>query len=85
MTPSKDKTSAKPNEGEGNRTAARAYNKAATTFAKSGPVEKQAQAAKRAVEGPENASLKRAEQSGKAHAKGEDPAVKGTRIASAKA
>jgi hypothetical protein len=61
MTPSKDKTSA------------RAYNKAATTFAKSGPVEKQAQAAKRA------------EQSGKAHAKGEDPAVKGTRIASAKA
>ena len=80
MTPSKDKTSARPN-----RTAARAYNKAVTTSAKSAPVEKQAQAAMRTIEGPEHASLKRAEQAGKTHAKGEDPALKGKWIASATA
>jgi hypothetical protein len=81
---SKGKAPAQRNEGEGNRTAARAYNKAATAFANSGRVGPQAQAAKRAVEGTESASLRRAELAGKARAKGEDPAVKGKRRASAK-
>jgi len=64
------------NEGEGNRTAAREYNQATEAFAKSGKVAEAAATAKKAVDGPEGASLKRAEAEGKAHAKGEDPALK---------
>ena len=64
------------NEGEGNKTAARHYNEAATDFAKSGRVEEQAKKAKTAVEGSEGAALKQAEREGERHAKGEDPALK---------
>ena len=64
-------------EGEGNRTAAREYNKATEEFVKSGKVEKAAQDAERAVEGKEGAELSRAEQEGKRHSHGEDPKLKG--------
>lgn len=63
------------NEGEGNRTAARAYDKATKAFARSGRVEKGAEEARRALEGDERAELQRAEQAGAARAKDEDPAV----------
>lgn len=61
------------NEGEGNRTAAKAYDKAATEFAKSGRVEKGAEAARKAVENDPSGSLEAAEKAGKSRAKGEDP------------
>ena len=64
------------NEGEGNRTAARAYDRDQHRFAESGKVDKAAQDAKRAVEGAEGDKLRRAEESGKGHIKEEDPAVK---------
>ena len=55
-----------PNEGEGNRTAARHYNAGAQQSARnSGRTERQAEAAKRAVDGPEGAGLKRAMAAGK--------------------
>ena len=65
------------NEGEGNRTAAREYNKATEAFAKSGKVDKAAHDAERAVEGSEGAELSHAEQEGKSHSHGEDPKLKG--------
>ncbi len=68
-------TSKQRNEGEGNRTAARAYNKATKEFARSGQVEEQAQRAKQALDGPQRADLERAEQAGKSKSRGEDPAV----------
>ncbi|MFM9844315.1 MAG: hypothetical protein ACKVOI_15250 [Dongiaceae bacterium] len=63
------------NEGEGNRTAARVYNRATKEFARSGQVEKQAKRAKQALDGPQRAELERAEQAGKSKSRGEDPAV----------
>ncbi len=63
------------NEGEGNRTAARAYNRATKEFARSGKVEEQAKRAEQAVDGPQKAELERAEQAGKSKSRGEDPAV----------
>jgi hypothetical protein len=63
------------NEGEGNRTAARVYNRATKEFARSGKVEKQADLAKQALDGPQHAELERAEQAGKSKSRGEDPAV----------
>lgn len=65
------------NEGEGNHTAARQYDKAQTDFAKSGKVEPAARDAARAVDGPEGEALREAEQAGKRHSHGEDPAVRG--------
>lgn len=64
------------NEGEGSRTAARAYDRDAERFAKSGNVERKAQEARNAVEGAEGEELAEAEAKGKQHSKGEDPAVK---------
>jgi hypothetical protein len=64
------------NEGEGNHTAAREYNKAQQDFAKSGKVDQAAKDAARAVDGPEAADLKKAEAIGKSHAHGEDPQLK---------
>lgn len=64
------------NEGEGNVTAAREYNEATKKFVESGKVPEKAQEALRAVEGSEKESLEAAERAGKAHAKGEDPAVR---------
>ena len=64
------------NEGEGNRTAARQYNEATKRFVDSGRVPEKAEEARRAVDGPEGASLKAAEKAGKSHMKDEDPAVR---------
>lgn len=64
------------NEGEGNRTAARHYNEKAGTFARSGKVEEKAREAAKAVEDDAQGELKRAEEKGKAHSKGEDPKLK---------
>jgi hypothetical protein len=64
------------NEGEGNRTAAKAYNKGVQDFEKTGQVEKKAREAADALDGPEAAELKRAEEIGKKHSHGEDPALK---------
>jgi hypothetical protein len=63
-------------EGEGNYTAARDYDRDQKRFAESGKVEKAARDAAQAVQGPEGDRLRQAEQAGKSHAKGEDPALK---------
>ena len=52
------------NEGEGNRTAAREYNKDTREFVESGKVEKSAQKARKAIESEEGSSLRRAEKEG---------------------
>jgi hypothetical protein len=71
------------NEGEGNRTAAKAYNKGVQDFEKTGQVEKKAREAADALDGPEAAELKKAEEAGKAHSHGEDPALKrGAKVSS---
>lgn len=64
-----------PNEGEGNRTAARQYNEAQRRFVKSGEVEGKAREAEKAVEGRDKRELDRAEAIGKRHSHGEDPEV----------
>jgi hypothetical protein len=70
-------TDGQQNEGEGNRTAARNYDRKATDFARSGRVKGQAEAAEKAREGAERGDLDKAEAEGRSHAKGEDPEVKG--------
>ena len=61
-------------QGEGNYDATRRYDKAAAGFAKSGRVDEAARAAK--PDSPEQAeSLKRAEEIGRSHSKGEDPTI----------
>jgi hypothetical protein len=64
------------NEGEGNRTAARAYNDEQKRFAQSGKVDQAAQDAAAAVDGPERTELRNADELGKRHARAEDPVVK---------
>jgi hypothetical protein len=64
------------NEGEGNRTAAREYNKGVQDFMKTGQVEKKAREAADALDGPEATRLRQAEEAGKEHSHGEDPALK---------
>lgn len=64
------------NEGEGNRTAARAYNESQQRFARSGKVEEKAKEAEQAVEGKEGEKLRDAELVGKRHVAEEDPDVK---------
>ena len=64
------------NEGEGNKTAAKEYDDAARKFVDSGKVDQKANEAARAREGAEREELDRAEQAGKSHAKGEDPALR---------
>jgi hypothetical protein len=80
MTPSRTAQNAagttQQNEGEGNHTAAREFNKAQTDFAKSGKVKPAAEDAAAAVDGPEGAGLRKAEELGRRHSHGEDPAVK---------
>jgi hypothetical protein len=66
-------TKQQKNEGEGNRTAAKAYNKGVQDFVKSGRVDKAAKDAERAVEGSEHDELEAAERKGKSHAKEFDP------------
>jgi len=64
------------NEGEGNRTAARTYNKGVEAFEKTGQVEKKAREAAEALDGPEADEMRKAEAEGKRHSHGEDPALK---------
>lgn len=61
-------TSAK-NQGEGNREAARQYNKNAEETAKSGSVQKKAEQARQAVEGDAGDKLQEAEEAGKSKAR----------------
>jgi len=49
------------NEGEGNRTAARRYDRAVEQTVKSGTVPAKARAAARALDGPQGNELRRAE------------------------
>jgi hypothetical protein len=67
------KPSQNANEGEGSRTAANRYNEKTRDFAQSGRVDKQADEAKRAVEGEQRSELRKAEDAGRAHAKEDDP------------
>jgi Fe-Mn family superoxide dismutase len=59
-------------EGEGSYIGARVYGEGATRFASSGPVEARAAEARAAVEGPEGEELRRAEEEGRRHSRGED-------------
>jgi hypothetical protein len=52
------------NEGEGNRTAARQYNKESRDFVESGKVEKSAEKAREALDSDEAEKLKKAEKEG---------------------
>ena len=61
------------NEGEGNKTAAMAYDRSQTEFAKSGAVAGKAKEAESALEGAERGELEKAEKTGKSHSHGEDP------------
>src|ERR1700676_1073607 len=60
------------NEGEGNKTAARTYNKAQRRFVKSGRIEGKAREAQQALDGSERQELLEAEAIGKSHSAGED-------------
>ena len=57
------------NQAEGNREAARQYNKHAEETAKSGSVREKAEAARSTVEGDQAEELKKAEKAGKSKAK----------------
>ena len=59
------KEGAWPNEGEGNKSADRAYRKGTEDFAKSGRVEEQARKAAEALEGEEGRELRQAEDEGR--------------------
>jgi hypothetical protein len=63
-------------EGEGNYTAAKRYDDAQKKFAQSGKVGPAAEDAAKAVDGPEGPELRKAEELGKRHARGEDPLLK---------
>jgi len=64
---------AKRNEGEGSRTAARAYEKHTRQFVKTGRARKSAKRAAAAIDTPEGTEMREAEIKGKAAARGEDP------------
>ena len=69
-------TAGQANEGEGNVTAARNYNRKTRNFAETGPVEKQAKQAAADLDGPKQQSLQKAEAAGRSRSRGEDPAVR---------
>ncbi|NDZ14190.1 hypothetical protein C7T35_28275 [Variovorax sp. WS11] len=62
-------------QGEGNYDATRRYDKATTDFVQSGKVDQAARDARPKSEA-EAEAMKKAEQEGKSHAKGEDPALR---------
>jgi hypothetical protein len=63
-------------EGEGSYAGARQYDEATTAFANSGKVGPAADAAVKSLDDPaEAAELKKAEEAGKKHSHGEDPAL----------
>ncbi|MGE0422933.1 MAG: hypothetical protein AB7O88_11745 [Reyranellaceae bacterium] len=57
------------NEGEGSRSAARAYNSGLKEHIDAGKVKPAAEQAKKAVDSPENAALREAEKKGEAKAR----------------
>lgn len=57
------------NEGEGNKSADRAYRKSTEKFVKSGKVQDAAEDARQAVEGDERKELKEAEKAGQKRAR----------------
>jgi len=61
------------NEGEGNQSAARAFDRNQTAFAREADVAGRSAEARRALEGPEGEEVHKAEQAGKARSHGEDP------------
>lgn len=61
------------NEGEGNRTADRQYREGVRDHVENHDVQGDAQRARDALEGAEGDALRRAEEEGKSHSKGEDP------------
>lgn len=61
------------NEGEGNRSAALAFDRNQTAFAREADVAGRSAAAREAFDGTEGDELRKAEQAGKAHSHGEDP------------
>jgi hypothetical protein len=65
------------NQGEGNRDAANRYNEATRKHVETHDVKREAEEAKRAMDGGEAEELKRAEKIGKRHAKEEDPKLQG--------
>jgi hypothetical protein len=71
-----DKLSQEKNEGEGNRTAGRQFNKDEQNFVRSGQVDQKAREAAEALDGDEAKELADAEAIGKRHAAEEDPALK---------
>jgi hypothetical protein len=64
------------NEGEGSRTAARAYDKATRDFIASGKVEDAAREAAHDLDGDQAKALREAEAEGLRHSHGEDPALR---------
>ncbi|MGE0652765.1 MAG: hypothetical protein AB7P12_13610 [Alphaproteobacteria bacterium] len=64
------------NEGEGNRTAAREYNRDTREFIEKENVDKLAEQARKDLEGDKGDELRKAEEEGKRKAKGEDPQVR---------
>ena len=60
-----DTKGAGPNEGEGNKTADRAYRKGTEEFVRSGQVEEQARKAAEALDGDEGPELRHAEDKGR--------------------
>jgi hypothetical protein len=71
---SKNKDMTSRNEGEGNKTAAREYNKAQHRFVESGKVDEKAREAEKSLDS-EKRELERAEAIGKRHTAEEDPAI----------
>ncbi len=65
-----DSKKSNPNQGEGNREAAKDYNERQREFIKSGKVKDAAQKAKAAVDNDKNKDLKKAENKGKRPAGG---------------
>ncbi|OUM04227.1 hypothetical protein [Variovorax sp. JS1663] len=69
-------TDQKPDiQGEGNYDATRRYDKATADFVQSGKVDQAARDA-RPMSEAEAEDMRQAEQEGKSHAKGEDPALR---------
>ena len=76
MTAENPRNEGAKNEGEGNRTADAQYRKGVREHVEHHDVQGDADRARQAVDGPEGDELRRAEEVGKSHAKGEDPQLK---------
>ena len=63
------------NEGEGNKTAALAFDRSQTEFAQSADSQGLGKSARKALEGSEGANLKTAEEGTRSRSRGEDPAL----------